>query len=154
MKFNKVFLALIILIFVSSIGMAVAEDASIAGYSFTVPEYYTILNATDDLIVMQMDDYNVINFATGVQDDIEISKQTNIDNGWELINEDTIDYNDISINLQSFVKDGLYSYNYIVLSEQGNFVVTVVTNNADFDADLESEDNPAKIIFDSLEYTG
>ena len=45
----------------------------------------------------------------------------------------------------------LYVYNYIMLSADGNFVVTLTTDNADFDSDLNSEDNPVKTIFDTVQ---
>jgi hypothetical protein len=44
----------------------------------------------------------------------------------------------------------LYVYNYVMLADQGNFVVTVTTADADFDSDLNSDDNPAKVIFDTI----
>ena len=37
------------LILVSSIGIAVAEDVSVGGYTFTVPDGYNLVNTTDDL---------------------------------------------------------------------------------------------------------
>lgn len=152
MDFKKIFLALLVLVMVSSMGMAFAEDVSVGGYTFTVPDGYTIANSTDDLVAMQLDENNAISFATGVSDDIESAKENFLSQGKELIEEDTLDYNDMEINLQAFSTPGseINSYNYIVLSEDGNFVITVATDNQDFDSSLESEDNPAKAIFDTL----
>ena len=60
---------------------------------------------------------------------------------------------DITLQAFSTEADGttLYVYNYIMLAEQGNFVVTVTTDDADFDSDLNSDDNPAKVIFDTIQ---
>lgn len=152
MKLNKILIALIILAIIGSVSVAVAEDASVGGYTFTVPEGYTIINQTDNLVIMQADENNVVNFATEVSDDIETAKESQVANGNELISEDTITYNDIEINVQAFsiANSNLVSYNYIVLSEDGNYAVTVVTDNTDFDGSLETEGNPATTIFDSI----
>lgn len=152
MNFNKFFAIFIMFAMVASIGFVVAEDATVGNYTFEVPEGYNILNTTDNLVVMQMDDNNVVNFATEVNDDIESARDGQVAQGNELITEDTINYNDIEINLQAFKVAGsdLVSYNYIVLSEDGNYAITVVTDNADFDGDLESEGNPATTIFDTV----
>ena len=153
MKFNKIFFVLLALVLVSSIGIAVAEDASVGPYSFTVPDGYTIANSADDSVSMQLDDNNAITFATGVSDDIDAAKENFLSQGKELIEEDTLDYDGNEVNLQAFSTPGtdINAYNYIVISEDGNFVITVATDNQDFDSSLESEDNPAKAIFDSLE---
>ena len=158
MKFNTKILLLITLVFVASVGVAVAEDATVSPYTFTIPDGYTVATATDTTCAMQKDATNAVSFATEVSDDIESAKQTFIDQGQTLIDEQEITYNDMSITLQAFSadKDGttLYSYNYIMLSESGNFVVTVVTDNADFNSDLNTatgEDNPAVTIFDTIQ---
>lgn len=153
MKLNKLFVALIILIFISGIGMAAAEDASVAGYTFTVPEGYSVLNTTDDSVVMQMDDNNAIVFSTNVGDDIDAAKETFISQGKELIEENVQDLDGLEVNLQAFSVPGtdINSYNYIVLSDDGNILVTVSSDDPNFDTDLNSEGNPAAEIFNSLE---
>jgi hypothetical protein len=107
---------------------------------------------------MQQDDIHAISFATGVGEDLEAAKQNFIDQGQQLIDEKEMKYNDIDTTLQAFSvdKDGtlLYSFNYVVLSDDGNFVVTVVTDDAEFNSDLSTanaEDNPAVTIFDTLQ---
>ena len=152
MKLNKLFVALILLIFVSSIGMAAAEEASVAGYTFTVPEGYTIHETTDDSVVMQMDDNNAIVFSTTVGDDLEAAKQNFIDQGKELLEENVQDFNGLEVNLQAFSVPGteLNSYNYVVLSDDGNFLVTISSDDPNFDTDLKAEGNPAAEIFNSL----
>lgn len=136
---------------ISAVGVAVAEDATVGAYTFTVPDGYSIIQSEDNLVVMQMDEKNVVNFATEVGDDINAAKENLISQGNELTGEDTLNYNDMEINLQSFkTSAGLYSHNYIFLGDNGNFAVTVVTDNADFDTDLAAEGNPATTIFDSV----
>ena len=152
MDFKKIFLALLVLVMVSSMGMAFAEDVSVGGYTFTVPDGYTIANSTDDLVAMQLDENNAISFATGVSDDIEAAKQNFLSQGKELIEEETLDFDGTEVNLQAFSTPGtdIKAYNYIVISDNGNFVITVATDNQDFDSSLESDDNPAKAILESL----
>lgn len=155
MKLSKKFLLLITLVFVASVGIAVAEDATVAPYTFTVPDGYTIATADDTTCAMQKDEFNAVSFATGVDDDLEATKQTFIDQGKTLIQEDSMEYNGMNITLQAFSTEvngnTLYAYNYVVLAEQGNFVVTVATDDADFDSDLNSDSNPAKVIFDTIQ---
>ncbi|WP_407414851.1 hypothetical protein [Methanobrevibacter sp.] len=155
MKFSKTFLLLITLVFVASVGMAVAEDTTVAPYTFTIPDDYTIATADDTTCAMQKDESNAISFATGVGDDLEAAKQTLIDQGKTFISEESMEYNGYDVTLQAFSVDingnTLYCYNYAVLTESGNFVVTVTTDDANFDTDLNSDSNPAKVIFDSLQ---
>ena len=123
MKLNKIFLVMLALILVSSIGIAVAEDVSVGGYTFTVPDGYNLVNTTDDLASMQLDEKNAISFATGVSDDIEAAKQNFLSQGKELIEEETLDFDGTEVNLQAFSTPGtdIKAYNYIVISDNGKF---------------------------------
>lgn len=155
MKLSKKFLLLITLVFVASVGIVAAEEATVAPYTFTIPDGYTIATADDTTCAMQKDNFNAISFATGVTDDLESTKQTFIAQGKTLLKEEEMEYNGLNITLQAFSTeiDGntLTAYNYVALTEQGNFVVTVTTDDANFDTDLNSDSNPAKVIFDSLQ---
>ena len=154
MNLNTKILLLIAVVFIASVGIVAAEDATVAPYTFTIPDGYTIATSDDTTCAMQKDEYNAISFATGVGDDLEAAKQTFIDQGKTFIKEENITYNDMDITLQAFSTEAggttFYVYNYVMLSEDGNFVVTVTTDDADFNSDLNSDDNPAKIIFDSI----
>ena len=155
MNFSKKFLLLITLVFIASVGIVAAEDVTVDPYTFTIPDDYTIATSDDTTVAMQKDEFNAISFATGVSDDIEGAKQNFISQGKTLIDEQELNYNDMDITLQAFSTEAdgttLYVYNYIMLAEQGNFVVTVTTDDADFDSDLNSDDNPAKVIFDTIQ---
>ena len=155
MNFNKKVLFLITLVFIASVGIVAAEDATVDPYTFTIPDDYTIATSDDTTCAMQKDENNAMSFATGVSDDLEAAKQNFISQGKTLIKEESMNYNDMDITLQAFSTETggttLYVYNYVVLSSDGNFVVTVTTDDADFDSALESEDNPAKVIFDSIQ---
>lgn len=154
MKLSKTFLILITLAIIASVGIVAAEDATVGPYTFEVPDGYTIATATDTTLAMQQDEYNAISFATEVSDDIESAKQGLIAQGHTFVEETPMEYNGYNTTLQSFTidKDGttLYSYNYIELIDEGNFVVTLVTDDPNFDADLNSGENPAATIFDTL----
>lgn len=155
MKFSKTFLLVLALVLVAGIGVVMAEDATVEPYTFTVPDGYTIVTSDDTTCAMQKDEYNAISFATGVSEDLEAAKQTLIDQGKTFLNEEEMNYNDYNITLQAFSTevDGtvLYVYNYVMLTEDGNFVVTVSTDDASFNSDLHADSNPAKVIFDSIE---
>jgi hypothetical protein len=154
MKFSKILLIMAIITLIASVSFVAAEEATVGPYSFTVPDNYTIAEQKDNFISMKIDENNALSFSTDVDDDIEKSKQAFIDQGQKLITEAEMDYDDLHIYLQAFEieKDGqtLYTYNFIYLSKDGNFVVTYVTNDTDFDYDLESEDNPVGNFLSSL----
>ena len=155
MKLSKTFLLFIAVIFIATVGIAVAEDVTVEPFKFTVPDGYTVVSSDDTTCAMQKDANNAISFASEVSDDLAAAKQTLIDQGKTFIEEKSIDYEGMNITLQEFSADfggtTLYSYNYIMLSEDGNFVVTVATDDAAFDSDLNSDSNPAKVIFDTIE---
>ena len=66
MKISKTFLLFITVILVASVGIVVAEDATVEPYTFTIPDGYTIATSDDTTCAMQKDEYNAISFATGV----------------------------------------------------------------------------------------
>ena len=154
MKFNKAIILLISLALVASVGIVVAEDVTVNPYTFTVPDGYTVVQSDDTICAMQKDEFNAISFATDVTDDLESAKQSLIDQGKTFINEQEINYNDNNITLQVFSADvngnTLYVYNYVMLSDDGNFVVSYSTNDAEFDGDLNTEGNPVSTIFDTI----
>ena len=80
MNFNKKFLFLIALVFIASVGIVAAEDATVEPYTFTIPDDYTIATSDETTCAMQKDQFNAISFATGVSDDIEGAKQNFIRN--------------------------------------------------------------------------
>lgn len=154
MKLSKTFLVLVALALIASVGIVAAEDVTVGPYTFAVPDGYTIASSTDTVIAMQQDEYNAITFATEVSEDIETAKQGLIDKGYAFIDEEEMEYNGYNTTLQKFTYDAdgttLYSFNYIELIDSGNFVITLVTDDPDFDGDLNSGENPAASIFDTL----
>ncbi len=132
-----------------SVSAVAAEQGSIGENTFDVPDGYTVAKSEDNMILMQKDANNAVTVTIDIPDDIDASKQTILDQGYELIDESTVQYADKDINVQGFTKDGITSYNYIVISDDGNYVVGVVSNDPDFNGDLESGDNPAATIFDT-----
>ncbi len=154
MKLNKALLLLVALVFVAGVGIVVAEDATVAPYTFTVPDGYSVVTSDDTTCALQKDEFNAISFATGVGEDLEAAKQNLISQGNTFVEEKDINYDGMDIKLQSFTKDvggtKLFLYNYVMFADQGNFVVTVSTNDASFNDDLHADSNPAKVIFDSI----
>ena len=154
MKLSKAFLVLVTLALVASVGIVAAEDVTVGSYTFAVPDGYTIASNTDTVIAMQQDEYNAITFATEISDDIETAKQVLINKDYTFIDEEEMEYNGYNTTLQKFSYDSngttLYSFNYIELIDSGNFVITLITDNPDFDGDLNSGKNPVASIFDTL----
>ena len=65
MKLNKIAILLISLVFVAGVRMVAAEDATLAPYTFTIPDEYTVTNTDETTCAMQKDNNNTISFATG-----------------------------------------------------------------------------------------
>ena len=150
MKMKKLLMALLLMSVIAiSVSAVAAEQAQIGQNTFDVPDGYTIVQTEDNMIMMQIDENNAVTVTIDIPDDIESSKQTILDQWYELVNESTVQYADKDINVQGFTKDDITSYNYIVLSDDGNYVVGVVSNDPNFDGDLESGSNPAATIFDT-----
>lgn len=150
MRLNKIFMALLLMSVIAiSIGAVAAEQGTIGQNTFDIPDGYTVAKTEGNMILMQKDANNVVTVTIEIPDDIEASKQTILDQGYELADESNVKYADKDITVQGFTKDGVTSYNYIVLSDDGNYVVGVVSNDPDFNGDLESGDNPAATIFDT-----
>ncbi len=97
MKISKKILILLSLVFIASVGVAVAEEATVTPYTFTIPDDYTVAKSDDTTCAMQKDDNNAISFTTGVDEDIEASKQNFIAQGQTLIDEKTIEHNGMNI---------------------------------------------------------
>lgn len=154
MRFTETFLVLMALALAACAGTVAAEEVSVGPYTFAVPDGYAVASDTDLVIAMKQDEYNSITFATEISDDIEASKQVLINKGYAFIDEEEMEYSGYNTTLQkfSYKADGttLYSFNYIELIDSSNFVITLVTDNPDFDGDLNSGENPAAYIFDTL----
>lgn len=154
MKINN-FLLFILLIVIVSLGVVYATDVTVGNYTFTAPDGYTIVKSDDTCIEMRNNTKNALSFTTGIDGDIESSKQGFIKRGYTIINEKSFEYNGHNGDLIVFsIKDNettSFSYKYIVLSNDGNFVITVITDNSNFNGDLNSNDNPVTEIFDTLQ---
>ncbi|WP_407393735.1 hypothetical protein [Methanobrevibacter sp.] len=52
MKFNKIFLAVAIVLVVLGMGIVVAEDISVGDHEFTIPDGFQEVQSTDEMVLL------------------------------------------------------------------------------------------------------
>ena len=60
MKFNKIFLAVAIVLVVLGMGIVVAEDISVGDHEFTIPDGFQEVQSTDEMVLLSQDDDHAI----------------------------------------------------------------------------------------------
>lgn len=149
MKFNKIFLALVLLIVVSSIGIACAEEASVGDHKFTIPDGYSILNTTDDTVVLTQDDDHVIVVivpeAVKNSDDAKSYLEAK---GYTFLGEETYDADGKIVQQQNYEKDGFTVMSYVIPAGEDQCIVTFTIPASE--TAPEGADNPITTILNSI----
>ena len=149
MKFNKIFIALILLIVASSIGIACAEEVSVADHKFTIPDGYEVLNSTDDSVILTQDDDHVIVVIVPEEvNNADDAKSYLEDQGYKFIGEEKYDADGKIVQQQNYEKDGFTVMSYIIPAGEDQCVVTF-TIPADETAP-EGADNPVTTVLNSI----
>ena len=149
MKFNKMFIALLLLIVVSCVGIACAEEVSVADHKFTIPDGYKVLNTTDDSVVLTQDDNHVIVvMVPEVVKNANEAKSYLEDKGYKFIGEDSYNADGKEVQQQNYEKEGFTVMSYIIPAGDDQCIVTF-TIPADETAP-EGADNPVTTVLDSI----
>ena len=149
MKFNKMFIALLLLIVVSCVGIACAEEVSVADHKFTIPDGYKVLNTTDDSVVLTQDDNHVIVvIVPEAVKNADDAKSYLEDQGYKFLGEETYDADGKIVQQQNFEKDGFTVMSYVIPAGADQCIVTF-TIPADETAP-EGADNPVTTVLDSI----
>lgn len=149
MKLSKKFLILIAVVFIASVGIAVAEDATIGGHSFTVPDGFKVLNTTDEMVVLSSDNNHAISVI--VQDSVKNTDDAKTyleGQGYKFIGEDTYNADGKDVQQQNYEKDGFTVLSYIFPADDDYCIVAYTV--PDGDTIPEGADNPVTTILNSI----
>ena len=152
MRFKYLFLSLMLLILACSItAIAAADDyESLGDYTFDIPDGYSVVNKTDEMVMMQSDeDHAVVVYKLDAVSDFDLVKSLLEDAGCEFSDEETFQAGSFDVSQ--------YSYNYTeiqgtlyVCNDGGNpILVAEVLPVGEDSAAIEG--SPAKQVVDSLE---
>ena len=149
MKFNKIFIVLLLLILASIIGIACAEEASVANHKFTIPEGYKVLNTTDDTIILTQDDDHVIVVIVPEEvKNVNDAKSYLEAQGYKFIGGETYNADGKEVQQHNYEKDGYTVMSYIIPAGEDHCIVTY-TIPADETAP-EGADNPVTTVLNSI----
>ena len=149
MKFNRIFIALLLLVVASSIAIACAEEVTVADHEFTIPDGYSILNNTDDSVILTQDDDHVI--VVYVPEEVRNSDDAKAfleDIGYKFIDEESYNAAGKDVQQQNYEKDGYTVMSYVIPAGADQCIVTF-TIPADETAP-EGADNPVTTILNSI----
>ena len=152
MRFKYLFLSLMLLILACSItAIAAADDyESLGDYTFDIPDGYSVVNKSDEMVMMQSDeDHAVVVYKLDAVSDFGLVKSLLEDAGCEFSDEETFQAGSFDVSQ--------YSYNYTeiqgtlyVCNDGGNPILVADVIPASEDS-AAIEGSPAKQVVDSLE---
>ncbi|AMK16159.1 hypothetical protein [Methanobrevibacter olleyae] len=153
MKFKYLFLSLILLVLACSIATIAAEEAIIDDYSFTIPDGYSIVNQSEQMVSMQIDNDHAI--VMSAPDDVQSPKQfkTGLEKqGYKFGDEENYTKGNFDIEQYNYDYDKYQGFLYIcddnTDKDDDVILITLVIPKTD---DVPSEDeNPVTGILDSL----
>jgi hypothetical protein len=149
MKFNKIFIALLLLIVASSIGIACAEEASVADHKFTIPDGYKILNTTDDTVILTQDDDHVIIVIVPEEVKSDADAKTYLENqGYKFLGDETYDADGKIVQQHNYEKDGYSVMTYIIPAGSDQCIVTFTIPAGE--TAPEGADNPVTTVLNSI----
>ena len=149
MKFNKIFIALLLLIVASSIGIACAEEVSVAGHEFTIPDGYKVLNTTDDSVILTQDnDHVIVVIVSEAVKNADDAKSYLEDQGYKFLGEETYDADGKIVQQQNFEKDGFTVMSYVIPAGADQCIVTFTIPAGE--TAPEGADNPVTTVLNSI----
>lgn len=153
MKFKYLFLGFMLLILAGSMtAIAAADDyESLGDYTFDIPDGYQVTDKTDEMVTMQVDeDHPIIVYKLDSVADVDSFISLLETTGCKLVSEDAFQAGSFDVT----------PYSYTYLENQGFFYVCndgkgtpilVASSSPNTEDPLTVDDNPAKLIVDSLE---
>lgn len=149
MKFNKLFLAVAIILVVLGMGLVVAEDISIGDHEFTIPDGFQVVNSTDEMVLLAQDDDHAIGViipeAVKNSDDAKAYLE---DQGYTFIAEETYLADGKEVQQQNYESEGYTVMAYVLPAGADQCIVTY-TIPSDETAP-EGADNPVTTILNSI----
>lgn len=152
MKMNKIIVTLLIVgMLTCGLTAVFAQDGTLPdGTTIPIPEGFQVKEVNNGPFFLVSDDQSeVITISNeNTVNDPEAGKQNQIKNGANFESQQNIEINGVQIIEQKFTKEGFTIIGYIFSVGNKNYVITVTTQNAQWNA--EDSANPVNIIISSL----
>ena len=153
MKFKYLFLGFMLLILAGSMtAIAAADDyESLGDYTFDIPDGYQVTDKDNEMVIMQVDDdHPIIVYKLDSVADVDSFMSLLETTGCEFTSEDAFQAGSFDVS----------PYGYTYLDAQGFFYICddgkdtpilVASSSPSTEDPLTVDDNPARIVVDSLE---
>ena len=153
MRFKNIFLSVMILILVGSMtAIAAADDyESLGDYTFDIPDGYQVTDKTDEMVTMQVDeDHPIIVYKLDSVADIDTFMSLLESTGCELVSEDAFQAGSFNVTPYGYTYSDAQGFFYICDDGKGTPIL-VASSGPSTEDPLTVDDNPARLVVDSLE---
>lgn len=150
MKSKSFILVLIaVLVIAASVSFVFAENASVSGHTFTIPDGYTINETESDTVALTLDDNHTI--VVVVSDEIDENREiVNLESeGYSFTVKGLYDYGDFNVVQQNYNSTEYAVYNYLCSSDPINLIIRLTMPSGE--PPLEGADNPVCEILDTID---
>ena len=153
MRFKYLFVGLMLLILATSItAIAAADDyESLGDYTFDIPDGYKLVDKTNEMITFQADEnHSVIVYKLDNANDFDSLKSLAEELGAKFGDNQTFQSGNFNVTQSNFTFKDIKGLAYVCDDGSGGniFVAYGLPTSED---DPSPEDNPAKVVLDSLE---
>lgn len=153
MRFKYLFVGLMLLILATSITAIAADDdyESLGDYTFDIPDGYKLVDKTNEMITFQADEnHSVIVYKLDNANDFDSLKSLAEELGAKFGDNQTFQSGKFNVTQSNFTFKDIKGLAYVCDDGSGGniFVAYGLPTSED---DPSPEDNPAKVVLDSLE---
>ena len=150
MKFNRIFLSILVLLVVSCVGVAVAAEASIGDHTFTIPNGFKLTNSTDDATILEQDDnHAIVIMMSDEVGSVEEAKQNLESKGYTFLGSQTYNADGKDIVQQNYGTSDLTIMAYVFDVGSEKCIVTYTIPSSE--TPPEGSDNPVTTILNTIE---
>ena len=149
MKFNRIFLSILVLLVVSCVGVAVAAEASIGDHTFTIPDGFKLTNSTDDATILEQDDnHAIVIMMSDEVGSVEEAKQNLESKGYTFLGSQTYNADGKDIVQQNYGTSDLTIMAYVFDVGSEKCIVTYTIPSTE--TPPEGPDNPVTTILNTI----
>ena len=149
MKFNRIFLSILVLLVVSCVGVAVAAEASIGDHTFTIPDGFKLTNSTDDATILEQDDnHAIVIMMSDEVGSVEDAKQNLESKGYTFLGSQTYNADGKDIVQQNYGTSDLTIMAYVFDVGSEKCIVTYTIPSSE--TPPEEGDNPVTTILNTI----
>ena len=153
MRFKYLFVGLMLLILATSITAIAADDdyESLGDYTFDIPDGYKLVDKTNEMITFQADEnHSVIVYKLDNANDFDSLKSLAEELGAKFGDNQTFQSGNFNVTQSNFTFKDIKGLAYVCDDGSGGNIF-VAYGLPTSDDDPSPEDNPAKVVLDSLE---